>query len=87
VVAPAQRPPQSGLHRRLNPNSGPGAAYLSGSCTPGTAGRWLQPKNMDTTALLEYRSPATMKCGCNRAIFLAIPSNCNNVTLVKSGCM
>jgi hypothetical protein len=37
-------------------------------------------------ALLENRSIATVKYGCNRTIFDAIHSNSNNVTLVKSGC-
>jgi hypothetical protein len=34
--------------------------------------------------LLENRSITTMKYGCNRDIFVAIPSNSNKVTLVKS---
>jgi hypothetical protein len=37
-------------------------------------------------ALLENRSIAMVKYGCNRTIFDAIHSNINNVTLVKSGC-
>jgi hypothetical protein len=34
--------------------------------------------------LLEKRSIVTMKYGCNRVIFITIPSNSNYVTLVKS---
>jgi hypothetical protein len=36
-------------------------------------------------ALLENWSIATVKYGCNMSIFVAIPSNNNNVTLVKIG--
>jgi hypothetical protein len=39
----------------------------------------------DNHSLLENRSIVTVKYGCNRVIFVAIPSNNNNVTLVKSG--
>jgi hypothetical protein len=37
-------------------------------------------------AVLENWSIATVKFGSNKAIFVAIPSNSNHVTLVKSGC-
>jgi hypothetical protein len=40
----------------------------------------------DVEALLENRSIATVKYGCNKVIFVAIHSNSNNVTLIKSGC-
>jgi hypothetical protein len=36
-------------------------------------------------SLLENWSFTTVKYGCNRAIFVATPSNSNNMTLVKSG--
>jgi hypothetical protein len=38
-----------------------------------------------SSSLLENWSITTVKYGYNKIIFVAIPSNSNNVTLVKSG--